>query len=112
MKLRTPLYVINVKTYEESTCRNASHIAKECESAALSKKASVVVCLEATDLRLSYKLKIPVFAQHVDAIEYGAHTGFTLPESVYCAGAKGTLLNHSEHKISLEVLKKSIERAK
>jgi triosephosphate isomerase len=55
---------------------------------------------------------IPVFAQHVDPVAYGSYTGHVLPEAVRDVGAVGTLLNHAEHQVEEEVLKKSIERAK
>ena len=54
----------------------------------------------------------PVFAQHIDPAYYGKYTGHTLPEAVAEAGAYGTLLNHSEYKISLEAIESSIKRAK
>ena len=55
---------------------------------------------------------IIAFAQHVDAVGYGSNTGSILPEAVKAAGAKGTVLNHAEHKLSDEILEKSIAMAK
>jgi triosephosphate isomerase len=46
-------------------------------------------------------------------LEFGAHTGFTLPEAVFEDGAMGTFLNHSEHKFeSFEKLKEAHDRAR
>jgi triosephosphate isomerase (TIM) len=42
---------------------------------------------------------IPVFAQHVDDAKEGSTTGFFIPELAKSFGAKGSLLNHSEHRI-------------
>jgi len=56
-------------------------------------------------------VSIPVFAQHIDAVRFGANTGYVLPEAVKEAGAYGTLLNHSERQISMDLLKASIEAA-
>jgi len=44
---------------------------------------------------------IETWAQHVSPVEYGSHTGSTLAEAVAAAGATGTLLNHSEHRLKL-----------
>jgi len=37
----------------------------------------------------------------MDPIGFGSNTGFILPESVKEAGAVGTLINHSEHRLKL-----------
>ncbi|MBU2612603.1 MAG: triose-phosphate isomerase, partial [Nanoarchaeota archaeon] len=60
----------------------------------------------------SKKTKLKVYAEHVDSFSPGRNTGFILPEEVRANGAKGTFLNHSEHKIGFEVLKKTILRCK
>src|SRR5205823_3085009 len=53
---------------------------------------------------------IPVFAQHVDAVEAGPTTGWSPPEALLEAGAAGTLINHSERKVAWEEMAKSIPR--
>jgi triosephosphate isomerase (TIM) len=40
---------------------------------------------------------IPVLAQHVDPMPPGASTGFVPVDAVRAAGARGSLVNHSEH---------------
>jgi len=52
-----------------------------------------------------------VYAQHIDPVEPGAHTGWLPAEAVKAAGAKGTLLNHSEHRVRLSDLDQAIRRA-
>jgi len=42
-----------------------------------------------------------VWAQHVDPIEHGSHTGTVHPDAAAAAGASGTLLNHSERRLRL-----------
>ena len=44
---------------------------------------------------------VETWAQHVDPVAHGSHTGSVLAESVAGAGARGTLLNHSERRIRL-----------
>ena len=56
----------------------------------------------------SDNLKIPIFAQHVDGVNYGSHTGSILPEAVRYSGAVGTLVNHAECQMSWEEIEKTI----
>ncbi|WP_435345487.1 triose-phosphate isomerase [Haloarchaeobius sp. HRN-SO-5] len=44
---------------------------------------------------------VETWAQHVDPVEHGSHTGSTLAEAAADAGAVGTLLNHSERRLKL-----------
>jgi triosephosphate isomerase len=102
-----PLVVVNFKTYKEATGANALKLAKAC-----SRFKNAIICVQAADLCLAKKVKIPVFAQHVDLVDYGQFTGFILPEDVKADGAKGTLLNHSEHRLKFDVLKKLVQRCR
>ena len=62
---------------------------------------AVAVAPAAPDLaRIAHLVNIPVLAQHVDPVEPGARTGFVPPEAVRAAGARGSLVNHSEHPLS------------
>lgn len=58
---------------------------------------------------VSFRTKLKVYAQHVDYQSSDKTTGFTLARSIKKSGAKGTLLNHSEHKIKSEEIKKTIK---
>ena len=57
---------------------------------------------------VSFRTKLKVYAQHVDSKTGKRETGFILPKGIKNSGAKGTLLNHSEHKIKSEEIKKTI----
>ena len=97
-----PLVILNFKTYLESTGLNALKIAKASEEVADETGVVIAVATQAPDLwRISREVNIPVFAQHVDAIDSGGHTGSILLESVKQAGAQGTLINHSEQRMEL-----------
>ncbi len=107
------LYVINFKCYKEGTGEKALKLAKALEKISKQKRKKVILAVQPADIfRISKGVSLPVFSQHIDNITYGAHTGSILPESVKQAGAKGTLLNHSERRIPLNVLESYIERAK
>lgn len=101
--MKTPILLINFKTYEQSTGAAALKLAKICESVAKKSGVNIAVAPQLADLReISGAVKIPIFAQHFDAITFGSNTGFVLPESVKAAGAVGSLINHSEHRIGME----------
>ena len=111
--LKTPIIIINFKTYKESTGDNAVKLAEVCNKVAEETKTSIAVAVQLAEInKISQKVSIPVLSQHIDAITPGRNTGFVLPESVREAGAKATILNHSEHRLDFDLLKDSIERAK
>jgi len=111
--LKTPIIIINFKTYEESTGDNAITLAEVCNKVAEETKTSIAIAVQSTDIyKISKIVSIPVLSQHIDAIDFGKNTGFLLPESIKQAGAEATILNHSEHRVDFEVLKESIEKAR
>lgn len=86
-------FIINFKTYKESSGKNALSLIKKLEKS----KIKPIICLQPADIHLSSKTKLKVWAQHVDPINYGSNTGWILPENIKQNGAKGVLINHSEH---------------
>jgi len=113
MKIKTPLILINFKTYSQATGRNALNLAKICEAVAKQHGASIAVAPQLADAqRIAEVVEIPVLAQHIDNVQPGSHTGFVLPEAVKEIGLAGSLLNHSEHRIRLDVIEDSIQRLK
>ena len=107
------LYVINFKCYKEGTGENALKLAKALEKVSKEERKKVILAVQPADIfRVSKEVTLPIFSQHIDNIGYGAYTGSILPESVRRAGARGTLLNHSEKRIPLNLLESYIRRAK
>ena len=113
MMLKIPAIVVNFKTYLEATGKNAVRMAKIMEKVAKKTKVSIAVCPQHADIwRVAREVKIPVFAQHVDPVKPGRNTGWVVPETVKAAGAVGTLINHSEHKLPLDQVQTAIIRAR
>ena len=111
--LKTPTIVLNVKTYAEATGIKALEIAQLMDRISQEIDASMAIAVQATDISIcAEKVKIPVFAEHIDPITPGSHTGWTLPESVKETGAVGTLINHSEHRLKLADIDFCVTRAK
>ncbi|WP_457742421.1 triose-phosphate isomerase [Thermococcus sp.] len=111
-ELKEPIIAINFKTYIEATGKRALEIAKAAEKVWKETGITIVVAPQLADLRMiAESVEIPVFAQHIDPITPGSHTGHVLPEAVKDAGAVGTLLNHSERRMILADLEAAIRRA-
>ncbi len=110
--MKLPLILTNFKTYESATGAKALALAKIHQKVSDETGVQLAVAVQLADLAaVAAVVSIPVFAQHVDAIGYGANTGYVLPEAVKAAVAYGTLLNHSEHQLDLDTLRESIARA-
>ncbi|KYK27708.1 triose-phosphate isomerase [Thermoplasmatales archaeon SG8-52-1] len=111
--LKTPVIVLNVKTYSEATGKSALELAILMDKISKETGASMAIAVQATDISLcAEKANIPVWAEHIDPIKPGSNTGWTLPEAVKTAGAVGTLINHSEHRLKLADVDLCITRAK
>lgn len=101
-KLQVPIIIVNFKTYLEATGEKAVELAKKAEKVSLETKIPISVAPQFTDIATVAKTaKIPVFAQHIDPIQPGSHTGHVLAEAVKETGAIGTLINHSERQLKL-----------
>jgi len=111
--LKTPVIVLNVKTYIEATGNKALEIAALMDKISKELGASMAISVQATDIfQCAKKVSIPVFAQHIDPIKPGSNTGWSLAEAIKAAGAIGTLINHSEHRVILADLDTCVTRAK
>lgn len=107
------MIIVNFKAYKEACGKNAVKLAKICEEVSKKSKVQISVAVQAADIEsVARSVSVPVLAQHVDAIEAGPYTGWTLPESVRDAGAVGSLLNHSELKLPPAMLMRAVKRLK
>ncbi len=112
-KVRTPLILINFKTYTEATGKNALKLAKIAEEVSLKTEVCVGVAPQFTDIApIAKEVKIPVFAQHIDSVKPGSFTGHILPDAVKQAGAVGTLINHSERRLKMADIDAAVKRAR
>jgi triosephosphate isomerase len=109
-----PILLVNFKAYEQSIGRGALALGKAAERVYLDLKdsATIIVAPPFTELRtLAESLEVPVFAQHADPIELGAHTGSIPPEAVKESGAHGFIANHSERRLRLDEIEFLVEKA-
>jgi triosephosphate isomerase len=111
-KLQTPIIIVNFKAYLEATGKRAVELAKQAEKVSKETGAYIVVAPQCADIcRVAEAVEIPVFAQHIDPIQPGSHTGQSLAEAVKEAGAVGTLINHSERQITLANIDAAVKTA-
>ena len=112
LKLQTPIIIVNFKTYLEATGRKAVALAKQAEKVSKETAACIVVAPQCADIsRVAEAVEIPVFAQHIDPIKPGSHTGQVLATAVKEAGAVGTLINHSERQMKLADIDVAVKMA-
>jgi len=112
-KVRTPIILVNFKTYSEAMGRKAVKLAKTAEKISLETEVCIGLAPQFVDIApVSRAVSVPVFAQHIDPIAPSFFTGHVLPESVREAGAVGTLINHSERQLTLAEIDAAIRRAR
>ncbi len=81
----------------------------------LAEKYDVDVILDVPDTEIfniaRNTKRIHVYSQHMDSLQIGKGMGRTLPEALKAAGAVGVMLNHAEHKLTLDEIRAAIARA-
>jgi triosephosphate isomerase len=106
------IVVVNFKTYKEATGEQAVSLAKSCEAVSKKKKAAIIVVVQNLDLfHVCREVSIPVYSQHIDPVDYGAHTGKDTAAALIDNGATGVLINHSEDSSGLTVIRQAIKEA-
>ncbi|RKX42412.1 MAG: triose-phosphate isomerase [Thermotogae bacterium] len=107
--LKEPVIILNFKAYEQAIGNNAVKLARQISKVG---DERVYVSVQPTDIRIVKEVWENTLAQHVDPTGTGARTGWIPVESVIRSGAVGTLINHSEHQLSTEDIKKIIARVR
>ena len=103
------MIVVNFKTYKEATGYRAVRLAQICRRVMAETKVRIVAVPQVADLRNCVETGAECWVQHVDPVEQGKNTGGITVEEVEEAGAAGTLLNHSEHKLAKDQLEKTMK---
>jgi len=99
--MQAPLIVVNFKTYTSALASAAERLGKQMAS--VQTNARMVAVTSAFDLSSVSSIDgLEVWAQHLDPVGQGSHTGWLEPETAIARGASGTIINHAEHKVSIE----------
>ncbi|WP_371503635.1 triose-phosphate isomerase [Nitrosopumilus adriaticus] len=106
------MFVINCKNYEEVSGDKIIKFVKTAEK--ISKKYKVKIAISPPQhlIGLVASSTIPIFAQHIDDSKIGSTTGFIIPELLKKSKVKGSLINHSEHRISSKEIERLISKLK
>ena len=89
--------LVNLKAYDCDPVR----IAEAAATVGSESDADLAVAPQAARLSAVATTGVETWAQHVSPVESGSHTGSTLASAVAAAGATGTLLNHSERRLTV-----------
>ncbi len=98
-------FIINTKNYKEAAGEKVFDLAKVVRRISSSYdtngKVRIILALPPfciSRLHISFP-EIPVFTQHLDDAKVGSTTGYLVPEIARSFGARGSILNHSEHRL-------------
>ena len=104
-----PFILLNLKTFREGMGNRAHLIATAAQSVANESGVTIGIAPSYIDLHpISRHFAVPVYAQHVDGYEPGAHTGHVTADAIKLAGAAGSLINHSERRLTLAEIESSV----
>jgi triosephosphate isomerase len=94
------MFIINCKNYEEIAGDKMVKFVKIVEKISKKYKLKIAVAPPQHLVGLVSKSSIPIISQHVDVSKIGSTTGFVVPELLKKSNVYGSLINHSEHRIS------------
>jgi len=107
--MASPLILVNLKTYREGTGNRAHMIANAAQLVAKESGVEIGIAPSYIDLHpICHHFSLPVYAQHVDGCEPGANTGHITVDAIRTAGAAGSLVNHSERRLTLAEIEASV----
>jgi len=101
------MIIINTKNY-----KRGDELLKLCKLIE-SYDVHTIVAVPAPELyRIAAKTALNVYAQHCDSVQNEKSTGQISAFSIRAAGGSGTLINHSEKKLTLAQIKEIIAQCK
>ena len=106
------MFIINCKNYEEIAGEKIIKLAKI--AAKISKKYKIKIAIAPPHhlIPLITKFGIIVLTQHLDDKKVGSTTGFMIPEIIKKSKIDGSIINHSEHRITESEIKNLVKRLK
>lgn len=102
-----PLIVVNFKTYASASGASAETLAVAMEAHS-NGPARMVAVVSAFDLEAVRRAapSLEVWSQHLDPVGQGGFTGWLEPKTAMHRGAQGTIINHAEHKVEMDHVKR------
>ena len=106
------MFIINCKNYEEISGDKIKKIIKITEQVSKKYKVKIAISPPQHLIGLVANSSIPILAQHIDDSKVGSTTGYIIPELLKKSKVKGSLINHSEHRISSKEIEKLVLKLK
>ncbi|MFB5626978.1 MAG: triose-phosphate isomerase, partial [Nitrosarchaeum sp.] len=106
------MFIINCKNYEEVAGSKITEFVKIVEKISKKYKIKIAVAPPQHLIGAVSNSSIPILAQHVDDSKIGSTTGFVIPELLKKSKVSGSLINHSEHRISSDQICKLVLKLK
>ncbi|KAA8922817.1 MAG: triosephosphate isomerase [Thermoplasma sp.] len=103
--------IVNLKAYREATGSNFLSFMEKFET--IRSDFDLIFSPSLLDLESAASYgKFKFFAQHVDPDPYGAYTGHVPMEMMMDLGITGSLLNHSERRLTRETIVNTLQKAR
>lgn len=99
--------LVNLKAYDV----DPAAIGSAAATVDADSETEVAVAPQTADLAAVTETGVQTWAQHVGPVEAGSHTGQPLAEALVRNGAAGTLINHSERRLTLAAIDDAISAA-
>ena len=106
------MFIINCKNYDEISGEKIIRLAKISQRISKKYKIPIAIAPPHHLISLITKFNVFVLTQHLDDKKVGSTTGFMIPEIVKKSKINGSLINHSEHRISEKEIRNLIKRLK
>jgi triosephosphate isomerase len=106
------MFVINCKNYEEIAGNEIIKFVKIAEKISKKFKVKIAIAPPQHLIGLVSNSSITILAQHIDDSKIGSTTGFMIPELLKKSKVNGSLINHSEHRISSSEIRKLVLKLK
>ena len=106
------MFVINCKNYEEIAGDKIIKFVKIAEKISKRYKVKIAISPPQHLVGIVANSSIPILAQHIDVSKVGSTTGFVIPELLKKSKVKGSLINHSEHRIANKEIEKLVLKLK
>jgi triosephosphate isomerase len=106
------MFIINCKNYDEVAGEKIIKLAKLSERISKKYKIPIAIAPPHHLIPLITKFRITILTQHLDDKKVGSTTGFMVPEIVKKSKIDGSIINHSEHRITEKEIKSLVKRLK
>jgi triosephosphate isomerase len=104
---------LSLKTYQQASGDQAVKLCQIIKKVSQETNIPIIPAAQPFDLyRIKQTVDIEVWAQHLDPIDPDRHFGWLSPYSAKLAGATGSVINHGEHQLDFQTIKKTVAKCR